>query len=74
MGLKIIPERDVYRLFMRSRLPEVKAFAEWVVDHVLPSISKTGNYTAKPQDLSRMEILKLGIQAAEERLRLGGGK
>lgn len=41
---KIIPERDVYRLIIRSRLPEAEAFEEWVVGEVLPMIRRTGMY------------------------------
>lgn len=41
---KVIPERDVYRLVMRSRMPAAEAFEEWVVGEVLPSIRKTGSY------------------------------
>jgi prophage antirepressor-like protein len=40
----IIPERDVYRLIIRSKLPEAEAFEEWVVGEVLPMIRKTGMY------------------------------
>lgn len=43
---KIIPERDMYRLVMRSRLPAAERFEEWVVGEVLPSIRKTGAYVA----------------------------
>ncbi|MBK5912331.1 hypothetical protein CCR85_12625 [Rhodothalassium salexigens] len=43
-AMAIIPERDVYRLVMRSRLPEAEAFEEWVVGEVLPAIRKTGRY------------------------------
>lgn len=42
--VKIIPERDVYRLIMRSRLPGAERFEEWVVGDVLPAIRKTGGY------------------------------
>lgn len=42
--LKIIPERDVYRLIMRSKKQEAEVFEEWVVGEVLPSIRKTGSY------------------------------
>lgn len=47
---KIIPERDVYRLIMRSKKPEAEKFEEWVVSEVLPTIRKTGQYqiTQKP--------------------------
>ena len=42
--MTIIPERDVYRLVMRSKLPAAEAFEEWVVAEVLPSIRKTCSY------------------------------
>lgn len=45
-GLIIIPERDVYRLIMRSKLPAAERFEEWVVGEVLPTIRKTGGYGA----------------------------
>lgn len=44
----LIPERDVYRLVMRSRMPEAERFEEWVVGEVLPSIRKNGTYTQQP--------------------------
>lgn len=42
--VKVVPERDVYRLVMRSKMPAAEAFEEWVVGEVLPSIRKTGSY------------------------------
>ena len=44
----IIPESDVYRLIMRSNLPNAERFQDWVVEEVLPSIRKTGNYSMSP--------------------------
>jgi len=43
-NVKVIPERDLYRLVMRSKMPAAEAFEEWVVGEVLPSIRKTGSY------------------------------
>lgn len=43
-GVSIIPERDLYRLIMRSKLPSAERFEEWVVAEVLPQIRKTGGY------------------------------
>lgn len=40
----IIPESDVYRLVMRSNLPDAERFQTWVVEEVLPAIRKTGGY------------------------------
>ena len=44
----IIPERDLYRLIMRSKLPAAERFEEWVVGEVLPSIRETGSYSTTP--------------------------
>lgn len=44
--MSIIPERDVYRLIMRSRLPAAEQFEDWVVGEVLPAIRRTGTYAA----------------------------
>jgi len=41
---KIIPESDVYRLIMRSRLPSAEKFEEWVVADLLPTVRRTGRY------------------------------
>lgn len=40
----VIPERDLYRLIIRSKLPTAERFEEWVFGEVLPSIRKTGGY------------------------------
>lgn len=39
-----IPEKDVYRLIMRSNLQDAEKFQDWVCDEVLPSIRKHGAY------------------------------
>ena len=39
-----ISEPDLYRLIMRSHMPEARSFEKWVVEDVLPSIRKTGKY------------------------------
>ncbi|MFK5923245.1 MAG: BRO family protein [Verrucomicrobiota bacterium] len=46
----IIPESDLFRLIMRSKLPAAEQFQDWVVEEILPSIRKTGSYgkTAGP--------------------------
>lgn len=41
---KYIPEGDLYRLIIRSRLPAAERFERWVFDEVLPSIRKSGVY------------------------------
>lgn len=45
--LNIIPESDVYRLVMRSKLPTAEKFQDWVCGEVLPSIRRHGRYSGK---------------------------
>lgn len=40
----IIPESDVYRLVMRSKLPDAEKFQDWICEDVIPTIRKTGHY------------------------------
>lgn len=42
--IKFGKEGDVYRLVMKSKLPEAGIFQDWVCDDVLPSIRKHGAY------------------------------
>lgn len=43
-SVKFGKESDVYRLIMRSKLPDAEKFQDWVCDEVLPSIRKQGLY------------------------------
>jgi prophage antirepressor-like protein len=63
----LIPERDIYRLVMRSKLPGAVQFEEWVVGEVLPAIRKTGGYAmhagdplAALNDPAKLRTLLLG--------------
>jgi len=69
--VSIIPERDVYRLIMRSKLPTAEKFEEWVVGDVLPSIRKHGGYLT-PQKIEDIlsnpdTIIKLATDLKAER-------
>jgi prophage antirepressor-like protein len=46
---KLIPESDVYRLVMRSKLSSAEKFQDWIVEEVLPAIRKTGSYSIHSQ-------------------------
>ena len=39
-----IPEGDLYRLIVNSKLPAAERFERWVVDEVLPALRKYGSY------------------------------
>ena len=43
-----INEAGLYKLVMRSRLPEAEKFSDWACGEVLPSINKHGYYSTKP--------------------------
>jgi prophage antirepressor-like protein len=59
-NMTIIPERDVYRLVMRSKLPAAEQFEEWIVAEVLPAIRKTGQYgTRKPYRRPEIEAAEI---------------
>lgn len=52
----IINESGLYALIIGSKLPTAKKFKRWVTSEVLPSIRKTGSYTADPLQKQRLEI------------------
>ena len=73
--VKVIPERDLYRLVMRSKMPAAEAFEEWVVGEVLPSIRKTGSYqrpmTPGEQLLAQAQaVINVERQQAEQQVAL----
>ena len=47
-ALTYIPEGDVYRLIVHSKLPSAERFERWVFDEVLPSLRKNGIYITDP--------------------------
>jgi len=68
----IIPERDIYRLVMKSKLKTAERFENWVVSEVLPSIRKTGSFTApvSPElQLAQAVLLAQGI-ISEQKLQI----
>lgn len=60
---KYIPESDLYRLVISSKLPSAEKFESWVFDEVIPTIRKTGGYHL-PQTYS--EALRALADKAEE--------
>lgn len=63
-----IPEGDVYRLVVHSRLETAVRFERWLFDEVLPTLRKTGMYAMLPQDYP--SALRALADSVEERLRL----
>lgn len=65
-----VNESGLYSLILGSRKPEAKPFKRWVTSEVLPEIRKTGGYRQSATvELSRMEILRLAMDAEESKLK-----
>ena len=59
----IIPERDVYRLIMRSKLPAAERFEEWVVGEVLPTMDELSVLIDGPAESSQPGYSKSPLMA-----------
>ena len=53
--MTFIPEGDIYRLIIRSKLPSAEKFESWVMDEVLPQLRQTGSYSMTKQDSYMIE-------------------
>jgi prophage antirepressor-like protein len=42
--MTFIDEGNLYRLILRSNMPQARAFEDWVCDEVLPGLRRTGKY------------------------------
>ena len=66
--VKVIPEGDVYRLIVRSKLPAAEKFEAWVFDEVLPSIRKSGGYIAGQEQMSDSELMAKALLVAQKQI------
>lgn len=69
--MNFIPEGDVYRLVVRSKLPTAIKFESWVFDDVIPSIRKHGAYLT-PDKIEEVltnpdTIIRLATELKQER-------
>jgi prophage antirepressor-like protein len=68
---KLILEPDVWRLIIKSEMPEAEKIEEWIMEEVLPSIRKTGSYSISElpnfsELLSQNEEAKKLVEFLEE--------
>ena len=67
---KFISEGNLYRLIVKSKLPNAAEFEEWIFDIVIPSIRKHGYYSNIPQ-IDEKDCAKLAVvNAATEEERM----
>jgi len=66
-NLRLIPESDIWRLIIKSRLPEAEKVEKWIFEEVLPSIRKTGSYSIS--EISKLEKQANLISVSTENMR-----
>ena len=64
-GITIIPESDVYRLVIKSKLPAADRLESFVMEDILPAVRKTGSYGVS--DVKNAELI---VQLAQQQLKL----
>jgi len=69
-----IPESDMYRLIVGSKLPDAVRFEKWVFSEILPSVNRHGAYMT-PETLKQVMLtpdfiigLAMRLKAEEERV------
>ncbi|NUP53417.1 MAG: phage antirepressor Ant [Catenulispora sp.] len=76
-NLAVISEPGLYSAVLGSRVPEAKAFKRWITHEVIPSIRRTGSYSAaqpvpalpSPRELAALVIAEADrADAAEARV------
>lgn len=67
--MSFIPEGDIYRLIVHSKLPSAEKFERWVFDEVLPKIRQDGQYinTNKSKVLQMRESLLYAKEMLDEK-------
>ena len=65
----VIPEGDVYRLIIKSKLPSAERFESWVMDIILPQIRATGGYIPIKEEEPNELFLARAVQIANETIK-----
>lgn len=61
-----VSEPGFYKLVMKSRKPEAKAFQRWVTHEVLPSIRRQGGYMTARADETHEQIMARALMLAKD--------
>lgn len=64
----IVSEPGLYKLIMRSRKPEAKAFQRWVTHEVLPAIRRDGAYVASDGTEDDATLMARALLAAKRQM------
>jgi prophage antirepressor-like protein len=68
-SIKLIQEGDIWRLIIKSRLPEAEKIEDWIMEEVLPTIRKDGFYISPNADLERLFFAKEKLNETIEETR-----
>ena len=63
--LLFIPEGDLYRLIVHSKLPSAEKFEHWIFDEVLPSIRRNGAYISGQEAMGEQELLARAYEVSQ---------
>lgn len=63
----IVNEPGLYGLVLGSRKPEARAFKRWIKHDVLPTIRRTGSYSARPMTLAEQALAQAQILVDHEK-------
>lgn len=71
-NMTVINESGLYSLILSSKLPSAKEFKHWVTAEVIPSIRKTGKYSARkePNESTQARLINAKVRFARELQRL----
>lgn len=61
-----VTEAGFYRLVLKSRKPEAKAFKRWVTHDVLPALRRDGAYVASDGSESDEQLMARALLAASD--------
>ncbi|WP_180072399.1 BRO family protein [Acinetobacter sp. YH12075] len=65
--LKFINEPNLYRIIFRSNKPQAMNFQNWVFTEVLPTIRKTGSYSARQTAYEELNRLCLQEKVSKDK-------
>ena len=65
-NMTLINEAGLYKLIMRSKLPNAEKFSDWCCGEVLPSIRKTGMYVVPQASTNPQTMITLLRNAADQ--------
>lgn len=66
--VSFIPEGDIYRLIIKSKLPSAERFEKWVMEEVLPTIRRTGTYSVPQTTAGQIQLLAQGHIELEQKI------